>query len=749
MNDDNNFFLMLSLIQLLESKPSVKGEKNTERSKALSEKIGQLLESIPELENYLEEEDKNLRKKILVEIGRYIKYSKFEKGVTIKHLGEGDKFFYMTIYGKIIKLNIIYKPLYATLKEYILYLSKLLIIGEKYLYVDCIKKNQKVFNIKETINIMDYGKNIKSFDFEEEIQKIKNLRDEIFLLKYNEDEKIKMKLNVSELLTLYNPKMGEKNYSLNGQQKYCIILPFFYVDSTLNSIAFIGNLNKNYGIKKYSSYICLNNCDVFYIDKTEIKDEKLFSLTNTTKSDMITNSLFKKHYIFKDCQTKFLQKNYSKFVNVVKIQKGENLILQNSNYEGIFIIIKGVLQLKTKRSYNELNELKYNILNNFTNYVNLNNELESFRDKKRDAIMQRLLRNPQFIKEANEIKEVDFGTFVDTEIVGLCDLYDKYNGIYNFSVKCISNEAEFFFIPKEIFNSMLTNQDIEEKITKLTTEKIKILKLKIKRFIELFETEFDKLSPQFKEEKKNFKPNNLFITQNISSNTKAEPLKNISGKSSYELTPIKIRKKNLIRSESDSKITNSKTNNYIKNMSKYQENIILDKFIKYNKKYNNILNNSEKNINDFINENRISLRSNSKINNESNYDGMRSAKYLYSNKVNHSLINQNYNFNKNKKNYYNSISLFNHKQKPIDKNLFLNIINKTNLGLKRNFVNKKIMIKPYKNLISGGIAKNNKLYNFTPVKKINKISNDTLLMPLLSNKNTLNSFTFQDVINEL
>ena len=79
MNDDNNFFLMLSLIQLLESKPSVKGEKNTERSKALSEKIGQLLESIPELENYLEEEDKNLRKKILVEIGRYIKYSKFEK----------------------------------------------------------------------------------------------------------------------------------------------------------------------------------------------------------------------------------------------------------------------------------------------------------------------------------------------------------------------------------------------------------------------------------------------------------------------------------------------------------------------------------------------------------------------------------------------------------------------------------------------------------------------------------------------
>ena len=136
MNDDSKYFLMLSLQQLLETKPSSKGEKNTQRSKALCEKIGQLLELIPELENFLEEDDKNLRKKILAEIGRYIKFSKYEKGATIKHLGEGDKFFYMNIYGKILKLNIVYKPLYATLKEYILYLAKLLIIDERYLYAD-------------------------------------------------------------------------------------------------------------------------------------------------------------------------------------------------------------------------------------------------------------------------------------------------------------------------------------------------------------------------------------------------------------------------------------------------------------------------------------------------------------------------------------------------------------------------------------------------------------------------------------
>ena len=180
-----------------------------------------------------------------------------------------------------------------------------------------------------------------------------------------------------------------------------------------------------------------------------------------------------------------------------------------------------------------------------------------------------------------------------------------------------------------------------------------------------------------------------------------------------------------------------------------QESVILDKFIKYNKKYNNLFDNNEKNINDFLNENRISFKNNSKINNESNLDEIKSVKHLYSNKVNHILINQNNNFNKNKKNFFNSISLFNHKPKAIDKNLFLNITNKTNFGFKTNLINKNILIKRYNNLRNAGMIKNNKLYNFTPTKKLNKISSDALIMPLLNYKNSMNNSTFQDVISEL
>ena len=67
MNNENKFFLILSLQELLESIEIIHGENNT-RSKALTEKVGQLLESIPELDSYIDENDNNIKKKIACRI---------------------------------------------------------------------------------------------------------------------------------------------------------------------------------------------------------------------------------------------------------------------------------------------------------------------------------------------------------------------------------------------------------------------------------------------------------------------------------------------------------------------------------------------------------------------------------------------------------------------------------------------------------------------------------------------------------
>ena len=741
MNDETKLYLIISLQQLLESKAVIHGDNNNERSKALSEKIAQILETIPELESFLDEKDIFLRNKLLVEIGRYIKFSKFEKGCTIKHSGEGDKLFFMVFYGRILKLNIVYKTLYASLKEYILYLAKLLIINEKYLYTDCIKKNQKIFKISETLDIIEYGKNIKAFDFDEEIGKIKKLKDEIFLTHIPEEEKAKIKINISELLSLYNPKIEERNHFLDVEQKFCVNLPFFYIDTVLDPISFIGDLNKSHGIKTYSTYICLNNCDIFYIDKTEINDRVIFSNINNNKSEIITNNLFKKHYIFKDGDINFLKKNYSKFFNIVKVNKDENVILQNSVYDGVYFIMKGIFELKIKRSYNELNELKFNIMNNNSNLGN--NSLETFRDKKRDEIIQRLLRNPQFIKHSKETKEISFGTLAESEIIGLSDLYDKNNGIYNFSVKCISKEAELYFVSKEIFNSMLTNPEIEEKITKLLMEKIKILKLKIKRFTDLFEEEFDILSPTFREEKKHLDLNNLNISKKFFNISKSSS-KIIPGQFQFKYKQSQYKQKKLLRSESDSKIFNTKTTNNNTNLiNKNLEDIILYNFINYNKRYNNIFKNNKKKINFNISTNHsgISFKNNSKISNESKYDEIKSIKNLYSNRVNHIFLN---NSKKNKNSFY-SLSLINNKSNSKDKKIFLDNINYSNIKRKNNFINNKspnIYNKQY--FDHGRNRKVRKLFDYPSLKNTYKMTGETLIMPILNNKYNSDIFTFQE-----
>ena len=341
---------------------------------------------------------------------------------------------------------------------------------------------------------------------------------------------------------------------------------------------------------------------------------------------------------------------------------------------------------------------------------------------------------------------------IDTEIIGLCDLYDKNNGIYNFSVQCLSNEAEVFFVPKELFTSMLTNPDIEEKITKITTEKIKILKLKIKRFTDLFEIEFDKLSASLKEEKKYLNFNNLTSSKNTFSKNKMTTNKLIPGKLNFKLVPSKFIQKKLIRSESDSKFLKLKNTNYIRNINKDQESSILEKFINYNKRYNNIINNNEKNPNFNMSTNlsKISSKNNSRISIDSKFDDIKSIKNIYSNRVNHLFSHNDNNINiMNNKNFHYSLSLINIKPKSFNNKNIFNNINNTNIKRKKNFLNKhshKINIKQFSELGRNRTIKN--LYNFTPTKSINKIYEETLIMPVLNKKyNNNTNFTFQDGYN--
>ena len=633
MDNDKHMIIILALQQLLESM-AINGNNN--RTKVFSEKIAQVLESIPQFIEFLNEDNITLRNKFFVEFGRYIKYHKFQKGNTIQCVCEGDKLFHMIATGKILKLNIKYKNLYSSLKDYILYLTKLYILNEKYLYNDCIKKNQDIFPIKENIDILKYANKIKFFDFKEEIKKIKNRKAEILFDNYTE-EKIKKKLSVEDILLLYNPdiEIGDKKNFLNNEMKFLVSLPYFYVEKILEPISFLGHLNKNRGIKKYCCYICLNNSDVFILDKENIKnrDNPIYNIINRKKSILVTEKLFKNNFLFKDTDINFLIKNYSKYFEIKKIKKNDYIIYQGSVYEGIFFIINGMLQLKSNRSYNELSDLNYGVLNNLDSKTKKQENLKDFDDKKKNGILNKLIHNPLFIKKSNEKKEINFGTFSNNEIIGLNDIYDKKKGISNFSVQCLTNEAELFFVPKEIFTSLITNQEILDKINSLTQEKNKLLSLKIKKYKNLFELEFDKFLSPDKEEKNNRNDfyHKLYHKSSLENKSILNRLIFKNGKKKlFENTSINNNK--LIKSKSATDI--SKDTNIIPN------NKI---FIDFTKKYNNY---------EIGNQSRISLQNNSVINNESSNDNLLVFQSQNLNRIN----NLNLNLNKNESQVLSIIS---------------------------------------------------------------------------------------------
>ena len=633
MDNDKHMIIILALQQLLESM-AINGNNN--RTKVFSEKIAQVLESIPQFIEFLNEDNITLRNKFFVEFGRYIKYHKFQKGTTIQCVCEGDKLFHMIATGKILKLNIKYKNLYSSLKDYILYLTKLYILNEKYLYNDCIKKNQDIFPIKENIDILKYANKIKFFDFKEEIKKIKNRKAEILFDNYTE-EKIKKKLSVEDILLLYNPdiEIGDKKNFLNNEMKFLVSLPYFYVEKILEPISFLGHLNKNRGIKKYCCYICLNNSDVFILDKENIKnrDNPIYNIINRKKSILVTEKLFKNNFLFKDTDINFLIKNYSKYFEIKKIKKNDYIIYQGSVYEGIFFVINGMLQLKSNRSYNELSDLNYGVLNNLDSKTKKQENLKDFDNKKKNGILNKLIHNPLFIKKSNEKKEINFGTFSNNEIIGLNDIYDKKKGISNFSVQCLTNEAELFFVPKEIFTSLITNQEILDKINSLTQEKNKLLSLKIKKYKNLFELEFDKFLSPDKEEKNNRNDfyHKLYHKSSLENKSILNRLIFKNGKKKlFENTSINNNK--LIKSKSATDI--SKDTNIIPN------NKI---FIDFAKKYNNY---------EIGNQSRISLQNNSVINNESSNDNLLVFQSQNLNRIN----NLNLNLNKNESQVLSIIS---------------------------------------------------------------------------------------------
>ena len=570
-----------------------------ERPKVVSEQITFLLKQIPELVKYINENDLVLKNDIFYDLGRYIKYHKFLKGDIIQRIYEGDKFFYMIVTGEVVKIGIKYKKVTTTLKEYILYLTKLQLLEEYFLLNDCIEKNQEIFPFKSEKNMIKIFQKLQGFNFKNEFKIIKS--------EINNSKWMNNPNNIEEFFDLINPSFinGKKSF-LSKDMKFPVILPHYVKDEILGPNSFLGNLLKIKGIKEFSSYICINNADILYIDKSTIPQGcKLMNIFDNRLNYSVIDNIIKKNIIFKNTNFDFLIKYYSKYFKLVNISKGQMLIGQGRPHEGIYFINKGVFQLKTEKSYYELQELIFSLrdsLDNFSNYISdIKKREEDDLNSGGKNIQKKLslYKHPLFLIKCSEKKEIAISSFHAPQIIGLNELYESKTGIYHFSIYCISEESEIYFLPNEFVNSLLSNNYIYNSIAGLIEERVKFLLFTIKKYKNRFEEEFE----NFISKPKASIINNLnYITLSPISKKlfKKRKLK-INGTQFIENSNNEI----ILNDNYDKKNVNESSNNINKNLfsfdsfsTKKKKKLILD--FKDQEKNSNVVNEIKLNNNNFL-----------------------------------------------------------------------------------------------------------------------------------------------------
>ena len=470
-------------------------DSDIEKTKVLSQSISSYLQKSMELKNYINENKTEIESKIFFELGKYLKYYKYQKGQFITHSYEDDNFFYMIFSGDVAKIDIKYKRIYLSFKEYLVHLIKLRLLQENAIYFKCIKKNKNIFPFDEKMDILT----TTDINIDHYPELVKSIKKEIINSSWYSSTNPSN--DIRDFLKLYNYKIATKNNFVEKETKYPAYIPFYVFDKILTPISFVGHLTKPKKIKWMSSYVCLNPSDVFYLDKKEINEKNnLFIYFQRRVSENVIKQLFEGHFLFKDADRSFLIKNYSKYFYLRKCFKGEKLIQQNCPHEGLFFINSGIFQLSTVRSYNDLDDLYYNLLHALDNYAKVK-KIEKNNTENNKNIFEGL--NQKQIQKFIELKNISFNKYIAPDVMGLNDIFDIKTGLYNYSVECFSKEAEVYFVPNEIVASLLTNDNIKAKFGEIIEKKCMTLINEIKKYKLSFQNSIQLEMSHTKENNKN------------------------------------------------------------------------------------------------------------------------------------------------------------------------------------------------------------------------------------------------------
>ena len=477
------------------------------------------LKTFPDLMKFINlKETPESSHRLLIELAWFLFYKYYKKNLILKKASEKQEFFFISLAGKILKLNIVYERQSLTLEDYLIYLFKLKIMHEKEILKKCRMLNSFYADI-DGENLHKFFIKNPQFNYEKLKEKARN---EIINLGFKfEDlqENSNFISSVDNYLKIFKTYRDIKKFS-NG----IIATPRFYIGryekaGYITKGMAIGTLNEQLSSDN-STYICINNCDIVYLNKDESKSKltKLYNLIIDKKKKILSN--IKNHfYIFSRISNSVFYEELLPHFEYKQYHQGDKIFVQDSLYDGIYLIQHGQINLYLTSSVNEIGNYISNVkntLNGFKKYIledKINNNTKEDEEPIAPKIMDDTINlSIEKSNALNEVKKFDILTIPEYSIFGTNELYDYKTGLYFFSAECISKEVIAYFLPKNIFYSLLIKEKpIYIAVADMVKFKVNDIIGKLKYHINFFESVMNKKSKS----KSKIKENNITSNNTI------------------------------------------------------------------------------------------------------------------------------------------------------------------------------------------------------------------------------------------
>ena len=487
--------------------------------------------------------------KLLIELTWVLFYKYYKKNAIIKKAQEGEEFFNILLGGKILKLNIIYEREYLTLEEYLIYIFKMKFLHEKEILKKCRLLNSFYADI-DADNLHKFFKENPQFNYE----KLKEIaKRDLINLGFNIEDFQEKKIYINSIDNYLKIPTFKKHIKLftDGIKATPKLYVGRYVKTGyITKGQTIGNLTKDLNTDS-STYICIDNCDIAFVNKKNSNLKNLYKLI-LEKKVRILSEFKKDFFLFNKITDKVFYNDVIPYFEYKQFHQGEKIFVQNSLYEGIYLIQKGEVNIYLNSTINDLGNYIPNIKNSLCGLKEYISKLDINKGNNQN---EEILIKPKIIHDKNnltkekseilnEINKYDILKIPEYSIFGTNELYDYKNELYYFSAECISKEAIIYFLPKKYFYSILTKEKpIYLALMEMVESKIKYIICKLKLHIRIFENEFNKKNKKFENKKinrlnlndlnytdnnnnlnihflKNLRRNNLTISENMVLNQK-------------------------------------------------------------------------------------------------------------------------------------------------------------------------------------------------------------------------------------